>query len=75
MQHCIRYDCGLNGSNHRAEADSQPLWLCPECLAKVCWATGADPAERYRKLAGFCATNGLATEAEFYRKSLERLNK
>jgi hypothetical protein len=39
-------------------------------MAKVCWATGADPADRYRLLAEFCSENGLAREARFYERSL-----
>jgi hypothetical protein len=32
-------------------------------MAKVCWATGTEPVERYRKLAAFCRTQGLRREA------------
>ena len=61
------------GSNHRAESDSQPLWLCPHCLAKLCWATKADPEERFERLAAFCEKHGLKTEQAFFRKSLATL--
>ncbi len=70
MLHCTAYECNMCGSNHREEADRRPVALCPECMAKVCWATGADPVQRYRKLAAFCQEHGLKSEAEFYRKSL-----
>jgi len=73
MQHCTAYECNMCGSNNREESDRRPLWLCPECLAKVCWATGADPVERYKKLAAFCRAHGLAAEAEFYERSLQAL--
>jgi archaemetzincin len=63
----------MNGSNHREEADRRPLWLCPECMAKVCWATEARPAERYRKLAEFCAAHGFSTEKGFYDRSIKAL--
>ena len=33
----------MNGANHRTELDSQPLWICPECQAKLAYATGGDP--------------------------------
>lgn len=71
--HCTRYECVMCGSNHREESDRRPLWCCPECMAKVCWATGADPAERYRKLAAFCKDNGFKTEEEFFGKSIKAL--
>ncbi len=73
MKHCIRYECGMCGSNHRQESDSRPLWFCPECFAKVCWATRADPVARFRSLAEFCEKNGFAREAAFYRKSADEL--
>jgi len=75
MQHCIAYECDMCGSNHRAESDRRPLWLCPECMAKVCYATGADPIARYERLAAFCKANAFKTEDDFYRKSLERLER
>jgi len=73
MQHCTAYQCDMCGSNHREESDRRPLWLCPECMAKVCWATGADPVARYQKLAAFCKEHGLIAEEEFYNKSLRAL--
>jgi len=73
MMHCIEYACCMCGSNSRQESDRRPVALCPECMAKVCWATGADPVERYRRLAAFCKRQGLVAEEEFYAKSLKAL--
>jgi archaemetzincin len=73
MQHCTLFECNMCGSNHRVESDSRPLALCPNCLAKLCHATGADPARRFEKLIEFCKTNGLDEEREFYEKSLAAL--
>jgi archaemetzincin len=73
IQHCTAYECGMCGSNHREESDRRPLWFCPECQAKVCWATGVDPVTRYRRLAEFCRTNGLPAEATFYARSARAL--
>ncbi len=73
MKHCIQYECNMCGSNHRAERDRLPLWLCPHCLAKLCWATKADPKERFEKLIHFCKRNGLDGERQFYEKSLAAL--
>ncbi len=75
MAHCIRYQCNMQGSNSLAEADKCPLWLCPECLAKLCYATGADPVKRYQRLAAFCKAQGLTREQEFFEKSVEVLGK
>jgi len=73
MGHCILYDCNMCGSNHRAESDRRTLALCPHCLAKLCYATGAEPEKRFEKLIAFCKTNGLAKEQAFYEKSLAAL--
>ena len=70
MQHCTFYECNMCGSNNRDEADHQPLWLCPICLAKLCHATGADPIKRYKALAEFSKREGLKLQHDFYEKSL-----
>ena len=70
MQHCTLYECNMCGSNHREEADRRPLWLCPHCLAKLCYATGADPVRRFKDLVAFSKREGLKPEQEFYEKSL-----
>jgi archaemetzincin len=73
MHHCIKYECNMCGSNHLPESDSRPVWLCPECVAKVCYATTVNPVERYKKLAEFCKEHGFKTEQEFYEKSAKAL--
>ena len=73
MRHCIAWQCNMCGSNHRAESDRHPLWLCPQCLAKVCWAAAADPVRRYKKLVEFCKANGLEKERKFFEKSIKAL--
>lgn len=52
MAHCIAHLCCMNGCNHLAEADRQPLQLCPVCRRKLTHAIGFDPTERYRELEG-----------------------
>ncbi|MEM7390761.1 MAG: archaemetzincin [Verrucomicrobiota bacterium] len=74
IKHCTLYECCMCGSNHQEESDRRPIWLCPECVTKVHWATGADPVTRYGKLADFCAGNGLKTEADFYRRSQKKIS-
>ncbi len=65
IQHCVYWSCVMNGSNHLAETDRQPLFLCPVCLRKLQSATGFAPLERYRDLAGQCAELGLQAEADW----------
>lgn len=66
MPHCSLYDCAMQGSIDSAELDEQTLDLCPECLAKLCYATGVDPALRFRTLAAFCAREKLAEQKREY---------
>lgn len=73
MQHCIQLECNMNGSNNLPESDRHPLEVCPNCLAKLCYATGAKPIPRFEKLVEFCKANGLKKEQEFYELSLKKL--
>ncbi|MBL7221185.1 MAG: hypothetical protein ISS69_13790 [Phycisphaerae bacterium] len=73
MYHCTAYECNMCGSNHRQESDNRPIALCPECLAKVCWAARIDPIKRFAALYSFCVRNGLKNEAAFYAKSIKAL--
>ena len=50
INHCTAYECNMCGSNNLAESDRYPLYLCPECMAKVCWASQTDPLRRYERL-------------------------
>ena len=68
MYHCTAYECGMCGSNSMAESDRRPLAFCPECMAKVCWATKTDPRKRYAKLSAFCRKHGLVKQAKRYDK-------
>ena len=73
MRHCIEYECVMNGSNHRQESDRRPLYLCPICLKKLCWNIRIDPLRRYEKLKAFWEKYGFHKEAQFFRRSIERL--
>jgi archaemetzincin len=73
MHHCISYECVMNGSNHRRESDRGPLFLCPNCLAKLCWNTGQDPVERYERLLEFYKEHGMEAEQKRCEAFLEKL--
>lgn len=62
MKHCTAYECNMCGSNHQGESDRKPLYLCPECDAKLQWATAADPKARFRRLAKFFDKHGFDEE-------------
>lgn len=69
LEHCTAYHCVQSGVNSLDEADESPLWLCPECLAKISWATRTDPREHLEKTAAFCGRHGLDREAAFLQRS------
>ncbi len=73
MYHCTAYECCMCGSNHREESDRRPVYLCPECTAKICWATQIHPVERYKRLMEWCMTNGFEEERAFFEKSMKAL--
>ena len=73
IEHCIAFECNMCGSNNRQESDRRPLYLCPECLPKIWWATKTDPNSRFEKLIKFCETHGLKTEQEYFTKALARI--
>ncbi len=73
MQHCTKYECNISGTNHLGETDRRPLDVCPECMAKVCWATQTDPRARFEKLAEFCQAQGLMSEQKFFEDSIKAL--
>ena len=69
METCRSYKCTLNHMSSVDELDAMPLWLCPRCLAKLCWATKPDLEKRLENLAEFCKNHGLNDEEQFYETS------
>ena len=73
MRHCTAYRCNMAGVNSLDESDAHPTWLCPECLAKLSWATGSLPEEHLRRMHAFSRAFGLKVEERHYAKSLAAL--
>ncbi|MFO0908070.1 MAG: archaemetzincin [Isosphaeraceae bacterium] len=71
IPHCTKYECGMNGSNHLPESDSQPLWFCPDDECKLWWACRDEPGPRYARLAAFADAHGMKAEADFWRRSAQ----
>ncbi|EAY28965.1 archaemetzincin [Microscilla marina] len=69
IYHCVAYHCNMGGSNHLQELDKKPVWFCPECLAKICWKQGIDPAKRYNDLERFWRIQKFSDFKKFYRKA------
>jgi len=74
VRHCVKHRCNMGGMNYVGELDRRPMALCPECVAKILWATGCDPVARYRRLARFCRRHGLAEQARRYDDLLWQLD-
>lgn len=78
LQHCVFYQCVMNGSDSLAESDRHPLHVCPVCLRKLHYALqhGArrtfEPTERYAELAPALAAVGLTAEAAWATTAAER---
>ncbi|WP_367875105.1 archaemetzincin [Luteolibacter sp. Populi] len=70
IQHCIHYECNMNGANHLDEADATPMELCPVCLRKLHHAIRFDPVTRYEKLQRFHEANGLEAESQWIKTRL-----
>jgi archaemetzincin len=75
MAHCTLFECNMCGSNHLPEADRRPLELCPHCLAKLCYATNADPVKRFERLIAFYKAHDFPAEQAFCERSLEAIKK
>ncbi len=73
LPHCTKYPCIQSGVNSLDEADESPLWLCPECLPKIAWATSTDPRERLQKTHEFCKRHELDA-ASFIAKQLSAID-
>ena len=71
LQHCIFFNCIMNGSNHLKESDSRPLHLCPVCLRKLQYSIGFDIVKRYKDLGVFYRKYGFDEEAQWVEKRLK----
>lgn len=73
IEHCTKYLCVMNGSNSLDELDRHPLDTCPECMAKICWATGSDPRRRFERLADFFARQGMSSARALFARRRDAL--
>jgi archaemetzincin len=70
MDHCIEYECSMNGCNSLDESDRKPLHLCPPCLRKLCWNLQVTPQGYLRRLQEFMQTHGFQEEADWYHEAI-----
>ena len=72
LPHCTAYPCIQSGVNSLEEAGESPLWLCPECLPKIAWATSTDPRERLSATHDFCRRHDLDA-AKFLQQAIDKI--
>lgn len=72
IQHCIYFNCLMNGSNDLEESDRRPLHLCPVDLRKLHYSIGFDIKRRYRNLLEFFKAVHFDDEAQWLSKRLSR---
>jgi archaemetzincin len=72
IQHCIYFNCLMNGSNHLDESDRRPLHLCPVDLRKLHYSIRFDINQRYRSLLDFAKAVHFDDEAQWLSRRLDR---
>ena len=73
LDHCIFYDCCMNGSGHLEEDFRQPIHLCPVDLRKLQTLVGFDILQRYRDLQKFYEKHGMDDEAEWVKRRVKAI--
>jgi len=73
LEHCVYFQCVLNGSNSLQESDSQPHYLCPVCLHKLYQLIGFEPVKRYKELGEFYLNNAFTIEYDWVNKTLKKI--
>ncbi len=73
LKHCSQYECLMNSCGDIREVDRIPLFLCPDCLAKVSVATGREPSLHLEDMLGLCKAKGFSVEARQYLRALQML--
>ena len=71
IDHCIFYDCCMNGSGHLSEDFRQPMHLCPVDLRKLHTLVGFDVLGRYRELLQYYKRHGFKEEEQWVQKRIK----
>lgn len=73
IDHCIFFDCCMNGSGHLREDFRQPMHLCPVDLHKLHSLVGFDVVNRYEDLHSFYQREGFEAEQKWVARRLKYL--
>lgn len=71
IDHCIYFDCCMNGSGHLTEDFRQPMHMCPVDLHKLHTLVGFDIVNRYQLLMEFFKNQGFSTEEKWVQEILK----
>lgn len=71
VDHCIYYDCCMNGSGHLSEDFRQPMHLCPVDLHKLHRLVGFDVVKRYKSLLQYYKKHGFKEEEKWVGKRIK----
>ena len=73
LQHCIYFECVVNGSNSMNETDAAPQHLCPVCLRKLHHTAGFEAMKRYEDLARFYRRQKWFEDYDWVQRQLEKV--
>ena len=73
VDHCIWYDCCMNGSGHLSEDFRQSMFLCPVDLNKLQTLCGFDVVERYQRMKEFFRRHKLVEEQKWIERRLQQI--
>ena len=73
IDHCIFFDCCMNGSGHLTEDFRQPMHLCPVDLRKLQKLVGFNILKRYEELLEFYENHDMKEEKEWVSMRLKMI--
>jgi archaemetzincin len=73
IDHCIYFNCLMNGANSQEESDRTTLLLCPICLRKLNLVLKCDLLERYKNLLSFFKKYGLEEQEKLIQNIIDEI--
>merc|ERR1712098_1018077 len=75
LEHCIHFECVMNGADSLVEGDRAPMHLCPICLRKLDYGINKsmkcfDAMSRYSQMAKFYEKHGFG-ETDWVNRRME----
>ena len=73
IEHCVYFQCIMNGANSLTESDKQPIYECPCCLRKFQFHLKFQTHKRYFELWDFYERFDFVEESIWVYKRLSRI--